>query len=106
MSRNRWEQIHRFFTINGQPRKPSDSWWFRIDPILSTIRSNCQQVVTLSLWVSINEIMVAFQGRSIHKIKALNKPIKEGYKTFALTTSDDIIVDWLMYLNSDKIEEY
>jgi len=93
MGRNRWEQIHRFFTINSQPRKPDDPWWFKIDPILSNIRSNCQKVVTLGSWVSIDEIMVAFQGRTIHKIKALNKPIKEGYKTFALTTTDGVIVD-------------
>jgi hypothetical protein len=34
--------------------------------------------------VSIDEMMIWFFGRSKHTFKAPNKPIKEGYKIFAL----------------------
>jgi hypothetical protein len=34
--------------------------------------------------VSVDEMMKAFTGRSAHTLKMLNKPVKEGYKMWAL----------------------
>ena len=38
----------------------------------------------LGINVFINEIIVRFFGQSKHTFKALNKPIKKGYKIFVL----------------------
>ena len=37
-----------------------------------------------SLNVAVDEMMEAFTGRSAHTIKMSNKPIGEGYKTWAI----------------------
>jgi hypothetical protein len=41
MSKTRWEQIHRFFKINSKSeRQPGQPWWYKVDPLLSTVRQN------------------------------------------------------------------
>jgi hypothetical protein len=54
MKQKRWEQIHRFLTFNIVTITPllnkatSKPWWHRVEPIYSTIRSNCRSAVTPS----------------------------------------------------------
>ena len=48
--------------------------------------------------------MVAFRGRSIHKVKMKNKPIDEGFKHWAHSTHG-LIHDWLWHSNYHGIEE-
>jgi hypothetical protein len=84
MGRTRWEQIHRFLTfsmdyIDNTP--PSDApWYTRLEPVLSNVRGNCQTAIIPSAWLTIDEVMVRFSGRTKHIVKAPNKPIKIGYK--------------------------
>jgi hypothetical protein len=59
-------------------------WWWKMEPLLSTFRSACRQLYTLRIEVAINEVMVRFYGRSNDTCKMPNKPIKQGYKIFAL----------------------
>ena len=86
MSQERWEQIHRFLTFNinttSLPQNeplPEASQGFlrsRLEPIYSTIRANCQNAVTPSSWVAVDEAMVPFCGRSKHTVKQKKKPVK------------------------------
>jgi hypothetical protein len=52
--------------------------------MLSTFRTSCQCYLTPGTEVAINKIMVRFQGRLGDTYKMPNKPIKQGYKVFAL----------------------
>jgi len=52
--------------------------------MLSTFRIACQTYLILGTAVAINEIIVRFYGRSSDTCKMPNKPIKQGYKIFAL----------------------
>jgi hypothetical protein len=40
--------------------------------------------------------MIAYRGKSIHKIKAKYKPIKEGYQMFSLSNTG-YVIDFLFY---------
>jgi len=46
--------------------------------------------------VTIDEIMMAFRGRSEHTTKLPNKPIKEGYKNWVLD-EHGYVWNWLWY---------
>ena len=83
MGKNRWEQIHRFFTISLRDRD-QQPWYYKLEPVLSTIRTNIASAVSPASWIAVDEIMVAFKGRSIHTVKVKNKPITEGFKIWAL----------------------
>ena len=105
MGKNRWEQIHRFLTINPDESVPSNApIWTKLEPVNSIIRKNCQDATQPATWSSIDEGMVAFRGRCIHKVKMKNKPIDEGFKHWAHSTHG-LTHDWLWHSNYHGTEE-
>ena len=80
---------------------PSDaeiqSWWSKLEPMLSSFRTACQQCLIPGTEVAIYEIMVRFYGRSSDTCKMPNKPIKQGYKIFALADNGYV---WHFQLSS------
>jgi hypothetical protein len=61
-----------------------EHWWWRFEPMLSTFCTECRFYLILRMEVAIDEIMVHFFGQSSDTFKMPNKPIKQGYKIFAL----------------------
>ena len=59
-------------------------WWYKLEPMMSTLRSNFERYWRPGSNVSIDEMMIGFFGRSMHTQKMTNKPIKQGYKMWAL----------------------
>ena len=107
MKRNRWEQIHRFWTIHDEPLTSEQPWFMKLEPLLSNIRSNCQQAVSPSFSIAIDEGMIRFRGRSKHKVKLPGKSIPEGYKLWMTAYQGGYIANWLMHLNdlgTERIE--
>ena len=85
MSKTRWEQIHRFLKINlKSKRQEGQPWWYKVDPLLTTVRQNIQEAVHPASWLAVDELMIPFQGRTKHSIKIKGKPIKEGFKMWCL----------------------
>jgi hypothetical protein len=98
MSLNRYENLRRYLHVSKPASKMSESpqshledssedeelWWWRLEPMISTFREGCQRYLTPGTAVAIDEIMVRFHGRSSDTYKMPNKPIKQGYKIFAL----------------------
>jgi hypothetical protein len=56
----------------------------RLAPLFELLRTKFKAYVVLGQNVSFDEMMVPFTGRSKHTIKMKNKPIKEGFKIWAL----------------------
>ena len=48
------------------------------------IKQNYKALWSLSSYLIVDEAMISYRGRSVDKIKLLNKPIKEGYKVWVL----------------------
>jgi hypothetical protein len=83
----RFQQIKRFLHISTPSQKldkKTKEWWYKLKPLTTNFRENCQKYYTPDSKVSIDEIMIRFFGRTNHTIKMPNKPIKQGYKVFAL----------------------
>ena len=85
MSLNRYEQLKRYFHVSD-PRVTLDvkDWYQKVEPLASTLQQRFQQYYLPSTKVAIDEMVVRFCGRSQHTLKIRNKPIKQGYKIFAL----------------------
>ena len=69
------------------PPMEDETFAWHVEPIGSTIRQNCQILWYPSSHLAIDEAMVAYRGRTSHKVKLPNKPIKEGYKIWVLGDS-------------------
>lgn len=74
-----------------------------MEPIANEIRQNCQRLWSPGSHLAIDEAMIAFRGRSHHKIKLPNKPIKEGFKIWGIGDSG-YIYDWLWHSRLDGPE--
>ena len=102
LSRDRFKQIRRTFTIrdpNSSPKQPGEDWWFRLEPLATTIWQACQYYWAPGAHLAINECMVPYFGHTGHTIKAPHKPIKQGYKLWALGDSG-YIYNWLWYFKA------
>src|SRR5215469_13060934 len=72
-SKRRFTQIRRAFTIrdpHSNPEQPRDPWWFRVEPLASTVRKACQRYWAPGAHLAIDECMVPYFGNTRHTIKA------------------------------------
>lgn len=96
----------RYFTLRDQavhPRQECEIFAWRVEPIATMIRQNCQQLWEPCSHLAIDEAMIPFRGRTHHKAKLPNKPIKEGYKIWAVGDAG-YILDWLWHSRLDGPE--
>lgn len=59
-------------------------WYKKLLPLADEIRKNWRILRTPSSHTTIDECMIKETGRTSHSTMAPNKPIKEGYKLFAI----------------------
>ena len=103
MSLKRFEQIHRYFTLRDRsihPPQATDSFFWPVEPISSIIRQNCKTNWCPSTHLAIDEAMIPYQGRSLHKVKLKNKPVSEGYKVWVLA-DNGYVWDWLWHSHQE-----
>jgi hypothetical protein len=83
----RFEQIKHYFHMSPPPTPTSLSttrWYTKLDPLSNLLCTKFNTYVVLGQNVSFDEMMVLFSRRSKHILKMKNKPIKEGFKIWAL----------------------
>ncbi|XP_064614532.1 piggyBac transposable element-derived protein 2-like [Liolophura sinensis] len=100
MSRNRFELLARHIhfcenTSLTDEQKAADRVW-KVRPWLGMLRTNLEKIIPLQDQ-SVDEIMVAFKGRSGLKQYIRNKPRKWGFKLWARAGSDGILHDFDVY---------
>lgn len=83
----RYEQLKRYFHVSDPhlPKPPDNKWYVKVEPLSSKLRDAFQKCFVPGTKVSVDEMMIRFFGRSKHTIKMKNKPIKQGYKVWALS---------------------
>ncbi len=68
----------------AERRETNQQWWRKMETTILIFRANCQSHWIPGKNVSVDEMMIKFYGRSKHTQKILNKPIKQGFKMWAL----------------------
>lgn len=105
MSLNRFQQLKRYLHILD-PRVELDlkHWYAKIEPLGSMLRERFQKYYLPGTKVAIDEMVIRFSGRSRHTLKIRNKPIKKGYKIFALC-DHGYTYEFLWYSSTQGIAE-
>jgi Transposase IS4 len=94
LSKNRFESILSNFHFKDRGLNPEkDNWWEKLEPIFSILRQKCSFYWLPSTNLTVDEIMLKFEGRSTQKITIPGKPIPTGFKIFALGDSG-YIYNW------------
>jgi Transposase IS4 len=107
ISLKRYDQIHRYFTLrNGvtDPKQKDETFAWRVEPVATIVKQNCKALWSPSSHLAIDEAMIAYRGRTVDKVKLLNKPIKEGYKVWVLGDAG-YVYDWLWHSHVDGPED-
>lgn len=89
MSYPRFSQILRFLHISDSTKAPAkDSAkydrLYKLRPVIDLLNSLFQAAYSLPQKLSVDEMMIAFKGRNTMKQYIQNKPVKRGFKIWAL----------------------
>jgi hypothetical protein len=103
----RFEQLHRYFSARDEAVYPQQQWEtfaYKVEPIATILRQNCLANWSPGTHITIDEAIIAFRGRTIHKIKMKNKPIDEGYKIW-MVAQHGYTLAWLWHSKQDGPED-
>jgi len=81
--------------INNRPSQ-ADRFW-KIKPIIDSIRNACLSIPRNVSCYSIDEQMIQFLGRTPYRQYVRNKPRPVGLKHFVITTSKGLVFDFEIY---------
>ena len=102
MTRNRFVEIKRNIKFyKKQDENKNDKVW-KVRTLYDYFRQNCMQFGFFDYNLSIDEIMVKYYGRFGIKKCIRNKPIRFGFKVWALCSSDDTYMN-LIFIR-EKLE--
>ncbi|KAK5634690.1 hypothetical protein RRF57_010403 [Xylaria bambusicola] len=100
ISRNRFEDLYRHFAFwdpdyedKGLPRLFS-----RVSEVSEIVRSTCKRFITIPLYITIDESMIGFTGRSRITTLVKNKPTPVGFKVWTVGF-EGYVLDWLWHFN-------
>jgi hypothetical protein len=67
ISKNRFEQIVKnlHYTDRGPSPITGQPWWIKLDYVLSNLRQKCQKYWIPGLCLTVDEMMLRFEGRII-----------------------------------------
>ena len=71
-------------TAQGSSKRSAPAWYDKVEPMTIPLRLASQKYLLPATEIAVDEMMVKFMGNSSHTIKIKYKPIKQGYKIFAL----------------------
>ena len=96
ISKHRFEQIMSFLHFKDRGENPSSigaNWWDKLDPIMSILRQKSALYWLPSTNITVDEVMIKFEGRTSQKVTIPDKSIPTGFKIFVLADSG-YIYNW------------
>ena len=111
ITRDRFEQITWFFLFADNDTLPARgeegfSRLQKVDPIISALKQNFQAAYYLHCQVSIDEAMIPFKGRSFMKQYVPLKPVKLGFKVWAMANAlNRYVYDFNVYTGAGESGE-
>jgi len=106
-SRRRFTHIKRYLHVSDPDLTDAltdAQWYTKLEPLSSSIRTHTQELAVPGTHTSVNEMMVWFFGSSKHTVRMPKKPIKEGFKIFAICQRD-YTYNWLYCSRKTGIAE-
>jgi Transposase IS4 len=86
------------------PKKEKEKFAWQVEPVATIVKQNCRALWSSSSYLAVDEAMIAYRGRSFHKVKLSNKSIKEDYKVWILE-DHGYVYDWLWHSHIEGPED-
>ena len=111
MERRRFDFIRYCFHLNDNSKQPpansdsSDSL-YKVRPLYNLLQENCRKYWKLGTFVSLDESMVNWKGKSRYKQYIRSKPIRWGFKFFCLCDPETgYFKDFELYTGRKTVQE-
>lgn len=102
MRLKRFEMILRFIHFNDNSKLPSDDRLYKLRPFLEILGKNFRAHGGLDEHLSVDESMVPYYGKHYAKQFIQSKPIRFGYKNWALCSSNGYMYGFDVYTGKDN----
>ena len=108
ITRDRFKEITRYLHFADNDKLPARgedgfSRLQKVDPILSALKDRFQSAYYPHCQLSIDEAMIPFKGRSSMKQYMPLKPVKRGFKVWAMADAlNGYLVDFNVYTGGDR----
>ena len=101
MTCNRYEIISKYFHVSDRRAEPEvcEDKLYKVRPLMDTVRNNFRDIYHVHREGTIDEAMIAFQGRLSYKQYMPAKPIKRGIKVWMrCDATNAYLADFDVYL--------
>ena len=99
ISRNRWQQIDRYFHISKPPIS-RETPFEKLEPLDTHLRKMFKKFWTPGTHLAVDESIQRFLGRSEQTVNIPSKPVPEGFKIWLLGNSG-YVLDWMHHEKGD-----
>ena len=97
MSRNRFRDILRYLHVADNNAIDEEDRFFKVRRYLEMIRQRCLENYMRQNTLSVDETMVPYFGRHSLKQYIKGKPVKFGFKLWALASNDGYMANFIPY---------
>ena len=97
MTRNRFRDILRYLHLADNNAIDEDDRFFKVRQYLDIIREKCLKYYLNQNTLSVDETMVPYFGRHSLKQYIKGKPVKFGFKLWALASHDGYVINFIPY---------
>lgn len=108
ISRNRWQQLERFFHITPPQVPTSDSTpqtpFDKLEPLDEHLCQTFKEYWKTGTHLAVDETIQRFPGRAKQTVKMPSKPVPIGFKIWVLANSG-YVLDWMWHAKGDGITE-
>jgi hypothetical protein len=105
ISRQKFQQICRYLKVNSPHENVTkDRFFDKLEPLMSSFRTKCQETVQLPNTVSIDENLIAARTRTIHLMQIGNKAAGKGFKIYTLCAGY-YLYDWMYTSKAAKVPQ-
>ncbi|GFW29128.1 piggyBac transposable element-derived protein 2 [Trichonephila clavipes] len=106
MTRNRYLEIKSMihFADNNEAKSQENDRVFKIRKLITEMNANFQKWGIFDKHLSINEMMIRYYGHHYFKQYSKSKPIRFGYKMWALCGNNDYCYNFYLYCGKEVVD--
>ena len=96
ISKERWQQIDRFFHISDPLQDANKTVFEKLEPLSEHLRQNFKKYWNTGTHLAVDETIERFMGRASEIVNIPNKPTPEGFKIWVMA-NQGYVLDWLYH---------
>lgn len=99
---NRFESILRHLHLNDNNQIDNENKLYKLQPLIDTLNQNFRKYGGVDEYLSIDESMIPYYGKHFAKQFIKGKPIRFGFKNWAICTSNGYMLGFDIYTGKNN----